>query len=452
MAATSCDREGRPDRRLAHDPGAGQQGRLAQHGAVAELAIEGRRHGFVRGRERLEVLAAGMQPLVEHDHVGAGQRQGARRRQAGRSGADHQHVAGDLLRRHRGLGRQAARRRATSGYPCPPRPWSGRRAGSAGRRPSPGSRSTRPCRRTARAARPSGPGGRRRCRPPPGRRATVSPGSASISRPSKLMRTGGPAGRMSGCFRRMAKGLQWTPEVRHEEVSRHLHRPDHALHRRRQEGRRGGAAAPGRLPDRGGHPRPDPARQHRRVPERDARRAPPDRRDRGRAGGRPRAGADRHRRRMDRRGRAHQPRGRIDGRRRRDDHPALLQRADRRRALRPLQDGGRRHLDPDHGLQQPGDGQRRHDAGADRPPRRDPELPLRQGIDARSDAGARHHPAGRRPDDGVRRRAGLRIVLAGRRGLGRGVLQRHPALVGRSCSSWSPTSATWTPPWRSTGR
>ena len=64
--------------------------------------------------------------------------------------------------------------------------------------------------------------------------------------------------------------------------------------------------------------------------------------------------------------------------------------------------------------------------------RPDPELQVRQGIDARSDARARHHPPGRRQDDGVRRRAGLRIVLAGRRGLGRGVLQRHPALVGRA--------------------
>ena len=38
--------------------------------------------------------------------------------------------------------------------------------------------------------------------------AMVSPSSASISRPSKLRRTGEPVGRMSGCFRRMAKGLQ----------------------------------------------------------------------------------------------------------------------------------------------------------------------------------------------------------------------------------------------------
>ena len=48
------------------------------------------------------------------------------------------------------------------------------------------------------------------------------------------------------------------------------------------------------------------------------------------------------------------------------------------------------------------------------------------------DAGARHHPAGRRQDDGVRGRAGLRIVLARRRGLGGGLLQRHSPLVGRA--------------------
>ncbi len=210
--------------------------------------------------------------------------------------------------------------------------------------------------------------------------AMVSPVSASISAPSNRMRTGAPAGRVLGCFRRMAKGLQWLQGVRHEEVSRHLYRADHAFHRRRQEGRRGGAAAPGRLPDHRRHPRPDPARQHRRVLERDARRTPPDRRDRDQAGGRPRAGADRHRRGMDRRGGAHQPRGRIDGRRRRDDHPALLQRADRRRALCALQEGIRRDRHPDHGLQQPGDGQCRHAAGTDRAAGADSQLPVRQGI------------------------------------------------------------------------
>ena len=39
--------------------------------------------------------------------------------------------------------------------------------------------------------------------------AMVSPVSASISAPSKRRRTGAPAGRMFGCFRRMADGLQW---------------------------------------------------------------------------------------------------------------------------------------------------------------------------------------------------------------------------------------------------
>ena len=95
---------------------------------------------------------------------------------------------------------------------------------------------------------------------------------------------GGPARRpaacsdASGAWQMVYNGRK---EERHEEISRHLHGPDHALHGRRQEGRRGGAGAPGRFPDRGGHPRPDPAGQHRRVPERDARRAAPDRRDRG---------------------------------------------------------------------------------------------------------------------------------------------------------------------------
>ena len=74
MAATSWRRERRPDRGLVQDPHAGQQRRLAQDGAVAELPVEGRRIGLVRGRQRLEILPAGMQALVGHDHVGAGQR------------------------------------------------------------------------------------------------------------------------------------------------------------------------------------------------------------------------------------------------------------------------------------------------------------------------------------------------------------------------------------------
>ena len=335
-----------------------------------------RRSASLRGRQRLEELAAGMQPLVGDDDVGAGPGEVARRRQAGRSRADHQHVAGDLL------GGSAAGRvgrrtgaRAPSRLPCRPRPWSGRRAGWAGRRPSPGSRSTRPCRRTARAAHPTAPGAPPRCRPRPGRRRS-SRRSAPRSRPRR--NGGGPARRpaacsgASGAWQMVYNGCE---EERHEEISRHLHGPDHALHRRRQEGRRGGPETPGRFPDRGGHPRPDPARQHRRVPERDARRAAADRRDRGQAGRRPRAGADRHRRGMDRRGGAHQPRGRIDGRRRRDDHPALLQRADRRRAFHALQEGVGRDRHPGHGLQQSGDGERRHAAGADRAHRADPQLP-----------------------------------------------------------------------------
>src|SRR5829696_8522203 len=49
--------------------------------------------------------------------------------------------------------------------------------------------------------------------------ATVSPSSASISRPSKPNRTGEPVGRMSGCFRRMAKGLQWGWQWEHRQTS-----------------------------------------------------------------------------------------------------------------------------------------------------------------------------------------------------------------------------------------
>src|SRR5204863_7831564 len=82
--------------------------------------------------------------------------------------------------------------------------------------------------------------------------AMVSPGSASISAPSKRIWTGAPAGRMSGCFRRMANGLHWWARGTHEEISRHLYGPDHAFYGRRQESRRGGAETAGRFPDRGG--------------------------------------------------------------------------------------------------------------------------------------------------------------------------------------------------------
>ena len=104
-------REGRPYRRLVQDPDARAHGRLEQHGAVAELPVEVRHLGRLRGRQRLEVLAAGMQPLVGHDHVGARQRQAARRRQTSRTRADDQDIAGDLLGRRRRFRRPRGRHR-----------------------------------------------------------------------------------------------------------------------------------------------------------------------------------------------------------------------------------------------------------------------------------------------------------------------------------------------------
>ena len=202
-------REGRPHRGLVEDTDAGPQRRLVQRRTVAELAIEMPALGELRGRQRLEELAAGMQPLVGNDDVGAGPGEVARRRQAGRARADHQHVAGDLLGRGGRRHRPAARRSARRARPCRRRPWSGRRAGWAGRRPSPGSRSRRPCRRTARAARPTAPAAPTTMSAAARAAAMVSPVSASISAPSKRRRTGAPAGRMFGCFRRMADGLQW---------------------------------------------------------------------------------------------------------------------------------------------------------------------------------------------------------------------------------------------------
>ena len=107
-------REGRPYRGLVQNPDAGQQRRLTQDRALAELPVEGRKIGRVRGRERLEILAAGLQALVGHDHVGTGQSEAARRRQAGRAGTHHQHIAGDLLGGcwGRGLARRHDGRRA----------------------------------------------------------------------------------------------------------------------------------------------------------------------------------------------------------------------------------------------------------------------------------------------------------------------------------------------------
>ncbi len=72
-------RECRPDRRLVQDPDACTHRRLMQHGTVAELAVEGRYLGDLRGCQRLEVLAAGMQPLVGYDYLSASQGEAARR-------------------------------------------------------------------------------------------------------------------------------------------------------------------------------------------------------------------------------------------------------------------------------------------------------------------------------------------------------------------------------------
>ena len=70
--------------------------------------------------------------------------------------------------------------------------------------------------------------------------------------------------------------------------------------------------------------------------------------------------------------RALQPRGGGAGRRRADDHPALLLHADRGRDLRLLQGDLRDGLDPDHALQQPLHLQRRHVGEAGRPADRAP--------------------------------------------------------------------------------
>ena len=100
---------------------------------------------------------------------------------------------------------------------------------------------------------------------------------------------------------------------------------------------------------------------------------------------------------------------------------------------RPLQEGVGRHRDPDHGLQQSGDGQRRHDAGADR-------ADGRRSRTASTSRNSTLDPT--RVRDIIRLAGdkmtvfagvlGYEFVLAGRRGLGRGLLQRHPALVGRA--------------------
>ena len=74
-------------------------------------------------------------------------------------------------------------------------------------------------------------------------------------------------------------------------------------------------------------------------------------------------------------------------------------------------------------------------------PRRDRQLPLHQGIDAGGDAGARHHPAVRRPDDRVRRHPRLRIIRRRRAGLGRRRLQRRAGRRWRASSVSLPTRA-----------
>ena len=51
MAATSCAENAAHTVASLSDPDTGQQRRLAQDGAVAELAVEHRRVGLVRGRQ-----------------------------------------------------------------------------------------------------------------------------------------------------------------------------------------------------------------------------------------------------------------------------------------------------------------------------------------------------------------------------------------------------------------
>ena len=181
--------------------------RLAQRMRRRGTARRGSRLGLVRGRQRLEILPAGMQPLVEHHHVGAGAAAASAADRPAGPGAHHQHVAGDLLAPARRLGCRRRRRRLPSGHPCRPRPWPGRRAGRAGRRSSPGSRSRRPCRIEARAARRAGLAVRRRCR---GRQrrgdrlARQRLDRASVEADADRA----AAGRMAGCVRRMERVLQ----------------------------------------------------------------------------------------------------------------------------------------------------------------------------------------------------------------------------------------------------
>ena len=87
--------EGGPDQGAGFDHHMRIQHLGAQGGALGELAVW--RHVDVAGGEGFVVLAAGGGAFIEHDDLGAALCGGQRRRQPGRTGADHQHIAGAFL-------------------------------------------------------------------------------------------------------------------------------------------------------------------------------------------------------------------------------------------------------------------------------------------------------------------------------------------------------------------
>ena len=166
----------------------------------------------------------------------------------------------------------------------------------------------------------------------------------------------------------------------------------------RRQPRRAGGSAPGAPADRARHPLPGAVRHDRREPHAHARRAPPRRRDGGRGGRRPRAGAGRRRRLRHARG--------DRGGRRRWPRPA------RQGMLsvtpyynKPTQEGlypalprdRREHAAADRRLQRAGPDRLQRRAGHARPARRHPEHRRREGSVRQHRADVRGLPRRARP-------------------------------------------------------
>ena len=250
---------------------------------------------------------------------------------------------------------------------------------------------------------------------------------------------------------RCLKGTPMTPTFRQTQTEtlhsrdppdapRRVHRPRHAVHRRRRP-RRGRLPPPRPLADPGRHRRPRPMRHDRRVPHPvDRGTRAPDRRDRrGRRGttvARPDPGGRRDRHQRHRRHDPGDPPGRRARRRRRARRGALLQPARQPDARGPFPGDRRRGRPADRRLQRPVADRRerrcRHVPAAGRAPaRRRGQGGERQ---PRADRPDLSRPAARRRGPGRRRRLDAADPGARRRRRRLGGIERDPGRARARCA------------------